>query len=82
MSDLEHSTVSHTSISSESDPSAWDIPLMDAGEVPEMDPYKEVAQKGQAAPPSHAYVPDPMELVPSCMVRIMEEEPIDYSMLC
>ncbi|GKD01005.1 hypothetical protein Tco_1171279, partial [Tanacetum coccineum] len=54
MSDLEHSTVSYTSISSDSDPSAWGISLMDAGEVPEMDPYKEVAQQGQAAPPSPA----------------------------
>ncbi|GKA12578.1 hypothetical protein Tco_0692124 [Tanacetum coccineum] len=35
---------------------------MDAGKLPEMDPYKEVAQQGQAAPPSPAYVPDPMEL--------------------
>ncbi|GKE04419.1 hypothetical protein Tco_1396437 [Tanacetum coccineum] len=72
MSDLEHSTVSHTSISSESDPSAWDIPLMDAGEVPEMDPYKEVAQKGQVAPPSHAYVPDPMELEHHVLVYVSE----------
>nr|GEX28013.1 hypothetical protein [Tanacetum cinerariifolium] len=35
---------------------------MDAGEVSEMDPYEEVAQQGQAAPPSSAYVPDLMEL--------------------
>ncbi|GJY65246.1 hypothetical protein Tco_0467484 [Tanacetum coccineum] len=62
MSDSEHSTVSYTSISSDSNPSAWGIPLMDAGEVPVIDPYEEVAQQGQATPPSPAYVPDPIEL--------------------
>ncbi|GKA46483.1 hypothetical protein Tco_0739366 [Tanacetum coccineum] len=62
MSDSEHFTVSYTSISSNSDPSAWGIPLMDVGEVLEMDPYEEVAQQGQAAPPSLTYVPDPIEL--------------------
>ncbi|GKA43245.1 hypothetical protein Tco_0735969 [Tanacetum coccineum] len=38
------------------------IPLVNAGELPEMDPYDEVAQQGQAHPLSPAYVPDPMEL--------------------
>ncbi|GJV25344.1 hypothetical protein Tco_1378039, partial [Tanacetum coccineum] len=38
------------------------IPLMDAGKPPEMDPYEEVAQQGKIAPPSPAYVPNPMEL--------------------
>nr|GEW22760.1 retrotransposon protein, putative, Ty3-gypsy subclass [Tanacetum cinerariifolium] len=37
----QHSTVSYTSISSDTDPSAWGIPLMDADEVSEMDPYEE-----------------------------------------
>ncbi|GJR32310.1 hypothetical protein Tco_1108542 [Tanacetum coccineum] len=32
-SDSEHSTMSYTFISSDSDPSAWGIPLMDADEV-------------------------------------------------
>nr|GEU57032.1 putative reverse transcriptase domain-containing protein [Tanacetum cinerariifolium] len=41
MSDSEQSTVSYTSISSDSDPSAWGIPLMYASEVPKMDPYEE-----------------------------------------
>ncbi|GJY93873.1 hypothetical protein Tco_0509655 [Tanacetum coccineum] len=62
MSDSEHSTVSYTSISSDFDPSSWGIPLIDVGELPEMDPYEEVAQQGQAALPSPAYVPDPMKL--------------------
>ncbi|GJZ27849.1 hypothetical protein Tco_0572496 [Tanacetum coccineum] len=45
MSDSEHSTVSYTSISSDSDPSAWGIPLMDAEE--EMDPYEEEEESSE-----------------------------------
>ncbi|GJV91742.1 hypothetical protein Tco_1539555 [Tanacetum coccineum] len=45
---------------------------MDAGEVPEMDPYEEVAQQGQAAPPSPAYVPDPIELEHHVLVYVPE----------
>ncbi|GJX62777.1 hypothetical protein Tco_0295677 [Tanacetum coccineum] len=52
-----------TSVSSgSSEPSAWGIPLVNAGEIPNVDPYEEVAQHGQAHPLSPAYVPDPMEL--------------------
>ncbi|GJZ10721.1 putative reverse transcriptase domain-containing protein [Tanacetum coccineum] len=72
MSDSEHSTVSYTSISSDSNPSAWSSPLMDACEVSEMDPYEEVAQQGQTAPPSPAYVPDPMELEHHVPVYVRE----------
>ncbi|GJR21250.1 hypothetical protein Tco_0969777 [Tanacetum coccineum] len=78
MSDSEHSTVSYTSISLDSDPSAWGIPLMDASEFPEMDPYKEVAQQGQAAPLSTAYVPDPMELEDHVPVYISEPAYPEY----
>ncbi|GJS04365.1 hypothetical protein Tco_0320873 [Tanacetum coccineum] len=57
------STVTYTSVSSDSNgPSSWGIPLENAGEIPDMDPYEEVAQQGQAHPLSPAYVPDPMEL--------------------
>ncbi|GJR73383.1 hypothetical protein Tco_0085748 [Tanacetum coccineum] len=57
------STVTYTSVSSDSnEPSSWGIPLENAGEILDMDPYKEVAQQGQAHPLSPAYVPDPMEL--------------------
>ncbi|GKD15252.1 hypothetical protein Tco_1199659, partial [Tanacetum coccineum] len=35
---------------------------MNAGELPEMDPYEEVAQQGQAHLLSPAYVPDLIEL--------------------
>ncbi|GJT15922.1 hypothetical protein Tco_0874628 [Tanacetum coccineum] len=85
MSDSEHSTVSHTSISSDSDPSAWGIPLTDAGKVSELDPYKEVDQLGHVAPPSPSYVPDPIELEHHVSVYVPEPvedpegDPIDYA---
>ncbi|GKC94541.1 hypothetical protein Tco_1159983, partial [Tanacetum coccineum] len=61
--DNASSTVTYTSVSSgSSEPSAWGIPLMNAGEIPNVDPYEEVARHGQAHPLSTAYVPDPMEL--------------------
>ncbi|GJS34528.1 hypothetical protein Tco_0532910, partial [Tanacetum coccineum] len=81
MLDSKHSTVSYTSNSSDSDPSAWDISLTDADEVHEMDPYEEVTQQGHVEPPSPAYVPDPIELehhVPVYVpepVEDLEEEP-------
>ncbi|GKA30110.1 hypothetical protein Tco_0716355, partial [Tanacetum coccineum] len=57
------STVTYTSVSSDlNEPSSWGIPLEYAGDIPDMDPYEEVAQQGQAHPLSPAYVPDPMEL--------------------
>ncbi|GKF71543.1 hypothetical protein Tco_0207657, partial [Tanacetum coccineum] len=33
-------------------PSSWGIPLVNAGEIPEMDPYEEVAQQGTPGVPS------------------------------
>ncbi|GJT54843.1 hypothetical protein Tco_0989897 [Tanacetum coccineum] len=57
------STVTYTSVSFDSKaPSSWGIPLVNVGEIPEIDPYQEVTQQGQAHPLSPAYVPDPMEL--------------------
>ncbi|GJR95471.1 hypothetical protein Tco_0267645 [Tanacetum coccineum] len=38
------------------------IPLVNAGEIPNVDPYKEVTQHGQAYPLLPAYVQGPMEL--------------------
>ncbi|GJX53481.1 hypothetical protein Tco_0281850 [Tanacetum coccineum] len=78
MSDSEHSIVSYTSISLDSDPSALGIPLMDASEVLEMDPYEEVAQQGQATPPSPAYVPDPMELEHHVPVYVPDPVYLEY----
>ncbi|GKC03018.1 hypothetical protein Tco_0994628 [Tanacetum coccineum] len=89
MLDSEHSTLSYTSISLDFDPSAWGILLMDADEVSEIDPYKEVAQQGQAAPPSPTYAPDPLELEDHVPVYVTEpeedlegdseEDPVDYA---
>ncbi|GJU95665.1 hypothetical protein Tco_1320421 [Tanacetum coccineum] len=46
---------------------------MDAGELPEMDPYVEAAQQGQVVPPlSPAYVPDPEELEHHIPVYVSE----------
>ncbi|GJV22469.1 putative reverse transcriptase domain-containing protein, partial [Tanacetum coccineum] len=57
-SDNISSAVTYTSISSDSDGPSLGIPLMNAGELPEMDPYEEVAQQRQAAPLSPAYIED------------------------
>ncbi|GKD43398.1 hypothetical protein Tco_1268043, partial [Tanacetum coccineum] len=54
--------VTYTSISSDSNGPSWSIPLVNADELPEMDPYEEVAQQGKAPPLSPAYVPDLMNL--------------------
>ncbi|GKG01082.1 hypothetical protein Tco_0305787, partial [Tanacetum coccineum] len=73
------STVTYTSVSSDSNrPSLWGIPLMNAGEIPELDPYKEVAEQGQAYPLSHAYVPDLMELDEHVPVYVSEPKNPEY----
>ncbi|GJV78355.1 hypothetical protein Tco_1509939 [Tanacetum coccineum] len=54
------------------------IPLVNAGELPEIDPYEEVAQQGQAYPLSPAYVPDPMELDEHVLVYVLEPEHPEY----
>nr|GEY13858.1 putative reverse transcriptase domain-containing protein [Tanacetum cinerariifolium] len=51
---------------------------MNAGELPEMDPYEEVAQQGQAHPLSLAYVPNPMELDEHVPVYVPEPEHPEY----
>ncbi|GKA28067.1 putative reverse transcriptase domain-containing protein, partial [Tanacetum coccineum] len=62
-SDEASSTVTYTSVCSGlSEPSAWGIPLVNAGEIPNVDPYEEIAQHGQAHPLSPAFVLDPVEL--------------------
>ncbi|GKB97655.1 hypothetical protein Tco_0983792 [Tanacetum coccineum] len=43
-----------------------------------MDPYEEVAQQGQGAPPSPAYVPDPMELEHHVPVYVLEHVYPEY----
>ncbi|GJS87357.1 hypothetical protein Tco_0769993 [Tanacetum coccineum] len=73
-SDNASSAVTYTSISSDSNGPSWGIPLMNVGELPEMDPYEEVAQQGQAPPLSPAYVPDPIELDEHVPVYVPEPE--------
>ncbi|GKD40835.1 hypothetical protein Tco_1261042, partial [Tanacetum coccineum] len=67
-SDFAHSTVSYTSISSQT--RSWSIPTMD--------PYEEVAQQGQTAPLSPAYVHDPMELEHHIPVYVLEPDYPEY----
>ncbi|GKC14055.1 hypothetical protein Tco_1010837, partial [Tanacetum coccineum] len=77
--DNASSVVTYTPVSSDSNrPSSWGIPLVNAGELLEMDPYEEVAQQGQAHPLSHAYVPDPMELDEHVPVYVLEPEHPEY----
>ncbi|GJR65685.1 putative reverse transcriptase domain-containing protein [Tanacetum coccineum] len=67
-SDSAHSTVSYTSISSKA--RSWSIPTID--------PYEEVAQQGQVAPLSPAYVSDPMELEHHILVYVLEPDYSEY----
>ncbi|GKF95037.1 hypothetical protein Tco_0284737, partial [Tanacetum coccineum] len=77
--DNASSIVTYTSVSSNSsEPSTWGIPLMNAGEFSEMDPYEEVTQQGQAHPLSPAYVPDLMELDEHVLVYVPEPEHLKY----
>nr|GFB31307.1 hypothetical protein [Tanacetum cinerariifolium] len=69
----------YTSISSDSDGPLWGIPLMNAGEFSEMDPYEEVTQQGQVHPLSPAYVPDPIELDEHVPVYVSEPEHPEYN---
>ncbi|GKA00861.1 hypothetical protein Tco_0673526 [Tanacetum coccineum] len=51
---------------------------MKANKLPEMDPYEEVAQQGQAHPLSPAYVPDPIELDEHVPVYVPDPEHPKY----
>nr|GEX83799.1 reverse transcriptase domain-containing protein [Tanacetum cinerariifolium] len=73
-SDYAQSAVTYTSISSDSDGPSWGIPLTNANEFLEVDPYEEVAQQGQVHPLSPAYIPDPMELDEHTPVYVPEPE--------
>nr|GEW39767.1 hypothetical protein [Tanacetum cinerariifolium] len=67
------SAVTYMSISSYSNGPSWGIPVMDVGELPEMDPCEEAAQQGQTVPPSSpAYVPDPEKLEHHIPVYVLE----------
>nr|GEW93488.1 reverse transcriptase domain-containing protein [Tanacetum cinerariifolium] len=78
-SDNASSAVTYTSISSESDRPSWGIPLVNTGELPEIDPYEEVAQQGQEPPLSPTYVLDLMELDEHVPVYVPKpEHPEDH----
>ncbi|GJY57306.1 hypothetical protein Tco_0456421 [Tanacetum coccineum] len=77
-SDNASFAVTYTSISFDLDGPSWGIPLMNAGELYEMYPYKEVAQQGQEAPLSPAYVLDPMELEHHIPVYIPKPVYLEY----
>ncbi|GKF09663.1 hypothetical protein Tco_0043887, partial [Tanacetum coccineum] len=77
-SDNASSAVTYTSISSDSNGLSWGIPLVNAGELPEMDPYEEVAQQGQVHPLSPAYVPDPIVLEEHVLVYVPKPEHPEY----
>nr|GFC38633.1 hypothetical protein [Tanacetum cinerariifolium] len=80
-SDNAQSAVTYTSISFDSNGPSWGIPLMNADEFPEMDPYEEITQQEQAHPLSPAYVPDPMELDEHVLVYVPEPERLEYHTL-
>ncbi|GJW15441.1 hypothetical protein Tco_0019574 [Tanacetum coccineum] len=77
-SDNASFTVTYTSISSDSNGLSWGIPLVNFGELPEIDPYEEVAQQGQAHPLSPAYVPHPMFLNEHVSVYVSEPAHPEY----
>ncbi|GKF85348.1 hypothetical protein Tco_0253175, partial [Tanacetum coccineum] len=77
-SDNASFAVTYTSISSDSNGPSWGIPLVNACELPEMDPYEKVPQQGQAPPLSPAYVPDPMELDEHVPVYVPKPEHLEY----
>nr|GFA49053.1 hypothetical protein [Tanacetum cinerariifolium] len=78
LSDNAQSAVTYTSISSDSDGPSWGILLMNTGELPEMDPYEEVAQQGQVPPLSPFYVPNLIGLDEHVPVYVPEPEHLEY----
>nr|GEX91035.1 putative reverse transcriptase domain-containing protein [Tanacetum cinerariifolium] len=77
-SDNAQSAVTYASISFDSDGPSLGIPLMNADEFLEMDPYEEVAQQGQVHPLLPAYVSDPMEMDKHVPVYVPEPEHLEY----
>ncbi|GJR49367.1 hypothetical protein Tco_1399888 [Tanacetum coccineum] len=77
-SDNASATVTYTSISSDSNGLSWGIPLVNADELPEMDPYEEVTQQGQVPPLTPANVPNPMKLEEHVLVYVPEPEHPEY----
>nr|GEU51722.1 putative reverse transcriptase domain-containing protein [Tanacetum cinerariifolium] len=75
-SDHAQSAVIYTSISFDSDGPSWGIPLINADEFPEMDPYEEVSQQGQVEDNDKDPEEDPREEhEPEDDDEDLEEEP-------
>ncbi|GKG30619.1 hypothetical protein Tco_0423107, partial [Tanacetum coccineum] len=73
------SAVTYTSVSFDSNgPSSWGIPLVNTGELLELDQYEEVAQQGHTHPLLPAHVPDPMKLDEHVPVYVPEPEHPEY----
>ncbi|GJT40609.1 hypothetical protein Tco_0940474 [Tanacetum coccineum] len=76
------SAVTYTTISSDSDRPSRGIPLMNAGELPEMDPYEEIEDQHYAADASPLTL-SPGYIAESDQKEILEEDseedPIDYT---
>nr|GEV49058.1 hypothetical protein [Tanacetum cinerariifolium] len=77
-SDNVQSAVTYTSISSDSDRPSWGIPLTNAGELSEMDAYKDLSQRGQVPPLSPSYEHNPIELDEHIPVYVPEPEHPKY----
>ncbi|GKF53898.1 hypothetical protein Tco_0160808 [Tanacetum coccineum] len=77
-SDNVSSAITYTSVTSDSNGSSWGNLLVNAGELPEMNPYEEVSQQGQTPPLSPAYVPDPMKLDEHVPIYVPEPEHPEY----
>nr|GEW56044.1 hypothetical protein [Tanacetum cinerariifolium] len=75
------SAVTYTSISSDLDRPSWGILLMNAGDLPKMDPYGEVTQQGYVPPLLPSYVPNLIELDEYVPVYILELEHPEYHAL-
>ncbi|GJW13067.1 hypothetical protein Tco_0017200, partial [Tanacetum coccineum] len=70
----------YTSISSDSNGPSWGIPLVNASELPEMDPYEEVAQQGQVEDQPYANDASSTAKLPGHIAdsESMEEDSIYY----
>ncbi|GKF01960.1 hypothetical protein Tco_0028883 [Tanacetum coccineum] len=55
--------------------------IYECSELPEIDPYEEIAQQGHASPLSPAYVPDPIELEHHIPVYVLEPVYPKYYMM-
>nr|GEW08546.1 hypothetical protein [Tanacetum cinerariifolium] len=65
-------------MSSNSDGPSWGITLINADELPKMDPYEEVFQRGQVPPLSPSYKPNLIDLDEHVPVYVLEPKHPEY----